>query len=157
MWGKLRGTTVNHQCNIVCALLHQRTQNQISYCEDFLCFLKGKKTKVNQKKKALKTYILKIQKQSMFYFSFIFFSKENVNVVWFFNMCLQSYPKVLLKTKMQLLSQEFAPLYLNALIRTRDYRITLFYHNTRTKPVFFHISTLFVYRSICGKLTPHCP
>lgn len=77
----------------------------------------------------------------MFYFSFIFFfPKENVIAVWFFNMCLQSYPKIPLKSKMQLLSQEFVPLYLNALIRTREYRMTFFYHNTRSKPMFFHIS-----------------
>lgn len=147
MWGTLRGTTVNHQCNIVCALLHQRNQNPIFYCEDFLCFFKGKKTKANQeKKKALKIAFAAETKHVLLFIHF-FFPKENVIVVWFFNMCLQSYPKVPLKSKMQLLSQEFAPLYLNALIRTREYHITFFYHNTRSKPMFFHISALFVYRS----------
>lgn len=77
MWGKLRGTTVNHQCNIVCALLHQRTQNQIFYCEDFLCFLKGKKTKVNQKKKGFKNLHFKnSETKHVLLFIHFFFKRE---------------------------------------------------------------------------------
>lgn len=85
MWGKLRGTTVNHQRNIVCALLHQRKQKPIFYCGDSLCFLKGKKTKANQggEKKALKNYICCRNKACSTFHSF-FSPKENVLVVWFF-------------------------------------------------------------------------
>lgn len=57
-------------------------------------------------------------------------------------MCPQSY--LSMKSKMQLLSQEeFAPLYLNALIRTRGYHITLLYHSPRSEPMLF-IATLCV-------------
>lgn len=122
------------------------------------CFLKGKKTKANGRGvgEAFKNHICCRNKACSTFHSFIF-SKREVLVVWFFSMCLQSYPKVPLESKMQLLSQEeFAPLYLNALIRTRDYHITSFYHSTGSGPMFFHGNALFVCGSICGKLTPHC-
>lgn len=77
MWGTLRGTTVNHQCNIVCALLHQRNQNPIFYCEDFLCFFKGKKTKANQeKKKSIKNCICCRNKACSTFHSFFFSKRE---------------------------------------------------------------------------------
>lgn len=106
------------------------------------CFLKGKKTDAHQEKRDLKKITFAVENKACSTFNSFFSSKENVTVVWFFNMCLQRDTKFPLKSKMQPLSQEeFAPLYLNALIRTREYHITLFYHNTRSKPMFFfHIS-----------------
>lgn len=91
MWGTLRGTTVNHQCNIVCALLHQRKQNPIFYCEDFLCFLKGKKTKSNQGKKKKKKNALKIafaaKTKHVLLFIHFFFSQKRMSLLFGFSIC----------------------------------------------------------------------
>ena len=141
----------------------KRNRTQYSIANIF-CFLKGKKTNANNNTKKLKLHLL--QKKSIFYFSFIFsiFKREWHSCLCVcvcvcvcacvFYTCLQGYRKFSLKSKIQ---EEFSPLYLNALIRNREYHITFFYHNTWSKPMFFHISTVFVSGSICGKLTPHCP
>ena len=139
----------------------KRNRTQYSIVKIF-CILKGKKTNANNNNNKLKLHLL--QKQSIFYFSFIFsvFQREWHSClcvcvcvcVCVFYTCLQGYRKFPLKSKIQ---EEFSPLYLNALIRNREYHITFFYHNTWRKPMFFHISTVFVSGSICGKLTPHCP
>lgn len=123
----------------------KRNRTQYSIVKIF-CFLKGKKTNANNNNKKKKLHLM--QKPSIFYFYFSCFQEimAFVSVCVCFIHTLQRYRKFPLKSK-----------YLNALIRNREYHITFFYHNTWSKPMFFHISTVFVLGSICGKLTPHCP
>lgn len=116
----------------------------------FSVFLKVRKLMLTTTKRLKKIHVL--QKQSMFYFSLFFQDRIPLECVcvFVFNTCLQ---KVSTEVK------DSRRIHLCILMHwsEAEYHIALFYHNMRSKPMFFHINSVFVWVSICRKLIPHCP
>lgn len=124
----------------------KRNRAQYSVVKIF-CFLKGKKTNANNNNKKKATFAAETKHLLLFIYFFCF-----QEIMAFVSVCVR-----VLYTHFRNFLYPLKSKYLNALIRNKEYHITFFYHNTWSKPMFFHISTVFVSGSICGKLTPHCP